>query len=60
MLMALTVITKAMPGHHKKHTANKEKSYRYPFTTPESIETIVDEMSCLRAYALGGHEPPTL
>ena len=61
MLMALTIITPAMPGHHKERTRQtKEKSYRYPFTTPGLRETIVDKMLCLRAYALGGLEPPTL
>ena len=44
----------------KTHIANKEKSYRYPFTTPGSRETVVDRMPCLMAYALGGLEPPTL
>ena len=52
------------PGYarpsQRRHTANKEKSYRYLFTTPGSRETIVDKIPCLRAYALGGHEPPTL
>ena len=60
MLMALTIITPAMPGHHKDAHGKQGKSYRYPFTTPGSRETIVDKMPCLRAYTLGGLEPPTL
>ena len=57
MLMALTIITLAIT---KTHTANKEKSYRYPFATPGSRETIVDKMPCLGAYTPRGLEPPTL
>ena len=60
MLMVLTIITLAMPGHHKDALANKKNSYRYLFTTLGSRDTIVDKMPCLRAYALGGLEPPAL
>ena len=57
---ALTIITPAKPGHHKDAHGKQGKSYRYPFATPGSRETIVDKMPCLRAYALGGLAPPTL
>ena len=60
MLMALTIITPAMPGHHKDAHGKQGESCRYPFTTPGSRETFVDKMPCLRAYALGGLKPPTL
>ena len=47
------------PGYarpsQRRTQQTKEKS-----TTPGSRETIVDKMPCLRAYALGGLEPPTL
>ena len=57
MLMALTIITLAMPGHHKDAHG---KPHRYPFTTPGSRETLVDKMPCLGAYALDGLELTTL
>ena len=56
MLMALNIITLAMPGHHKDAHGNQGKSYRYTFTTPGSRETIVDALS-KGIYALGGLEP---
>ena len=62
MLMALTIITPAMPGHHKDAQKNKTKNPTgtHLLHRSGSRETIVDKMPCLRAYALGGLEPPTL
>ena len=62
MHMTLTIITAAMSGHHNlKDTHGKQrKSYRYPFTTPESRETlIVDKMPC-EENALGRLDPQIL
>ena len=61
MLMALNIITPAMPCYNKYAHDKQGKSYQYPFTIPGWRETIVDKVPCLWAHTHQmGFKPMTL
>ena len=58
--MALTIITPAMPalpGHHTEDAHGKQGTHLLHLDRERQLWI---KMHCLKAYALGGFEPPTL